>query len=66
MGYKNKCDCKACLYGREVLERLEQLPEEHKKFFEDMYKDVMHLETDVAFYKGQLTGSIKRVTKKVF
>ena len=50
------CNCEVCQYSRKVQENLEGLPEDKRKFFEDMYEILVHVEMDRDWYKCIIEG----------
>lgn len=40
------CNCRVCVYAREVQKHLNDLPKKHAEFFEDMYNQLVHTEMD--------------------
>ena len=53
---QKQCECEVCQYGRSVASELQKIPEESRKFFEDMYQKMAMAEDEVSYFKIIVEG----------
>ena len=54
-----QCQCRICKYHREFEKHLENVPEESKKFFEQLYEYFAMADDEKDYYKMKLEEGIK-------